>query len=388
MKRSILTLSLVTLVGCATLDEIPNPEGHSASINVIETVTAPEDTVVVEEAIVFAEEAMVVDMSDLCSPLENMTPICGLKSPEDAEWLPDGSGLIISEYGNYVSPGTIKLVDHITGEQVLLWDGGMQTAGEGENAWGAEGVTQKEKFSPHGISLSQRDDGRWQLLVVNHAETETIDYFELLLVDDQWTLEWRGGVDADGTDFYNDVAATETGFYTTRFFKEKLENLFVDYAEKLENGIVKKWTPEQGWTALPDTKGVILNGVLWNAAKDELVVNEWGMSRVRVFSGDGVHKFTIEDMSHPDNVSWNGARDAYLVATKSVDPQKLAECNIAGAEVCVGPFYIYEIQPGSGVKTVRYSSDGQFWGPPSNAVEKDGTLYLGSFGGTRLLVVE
>ena len=256
------------------------------------------------------------------------------------------------------------------------------------NEWGADGVTQKEKFSPHGISLSQREDGRWQLMVVNHAEQETIDLFELLEVDGQWTLQWRGGVDADGADFYNDVAATGAGFYTTRFFRDNIETLAVDYAEGRLNGVVKKWTPEQGWTELAGTKGVILNGVLWNEADDELVVNEWGKGRVNVFTGEGEIKYTIEDVSHPDNVSWNEARDGYLVASKKVSVQKLVECGAAKAEVCEGPFSIYEITPESGLKTTRYESDGEFWGPPSNAVERDGKLYLGSFQGSRVLVVE
>ena len=386
MKYALATISLVALTGCSTLEDEPPQDLEAATQDVVETAVIAEEAVVVDDKVV--EDAGVADMAYYCAPQEDMTPICGFQSPEDAEWLPDGSGLIISEYGQYVFEGAIKRLDHETGEISLLWNSGMQTAGEGLNEWGADGVTQKEKFSPHGISLSQREDGRWQLMVVNHAEQETIDLFELLEVDGQWTLQWRGGVDADGADFYNDVAATGAGFYTTRFFRDNIETLAVDYAEGRLNGVVKKWTPEQGWMELAGTKGVILNGVLWNEADDELVVNEWGKGRVNVFTGEGEKKYTIEDVSHPDNVSWNEARDGYLVASKKVSVQKLVECGAAKAEVCEGPFSIYEITPESGLKTTRYESDGEFWGPPSNAVERDGKLYLGSFQGSRVLVVE
>lgn len=376
MKHFMLTISMAVLAACATTTD--------ASIEDAE-VPAQDAEVTAQD---ITQKAAVPDMEFYCTPQDGLTPICGFQSPEDAEWLPDGSGMLVSEYGNYVAEGTIKLLDHKTGETTVLHDASMKNPVQDRNVWGAEGVVQKDKFSPHGINLSQREDGRWQLLVVNHAETETIDFFELLQEDGEWTLQWRGGVDADEQDFYNDVAADGNGFYTTRFFSEKRENLFVDYAQKLENGIVKKWTPETGWTALEGTRGLILNGILWNPDADELVVNEWGNGRVNVFSGNGEKKFSVDGMPHPDNVSWNGARDAYLVASKSVDPQKLLECGTAGLEVCEGEFNIFEIQPESGLKTTRYTSDGKFWGPPSNAIEKDGKLYIGSFGGTRILVVE
>ena len=381
MRHFIVTISLAALAACGTTPDTEPKEAVAAADAAVQEVTEPA-------ALDDAAEVSATNMDYYCTPQENLTPLCGFKSPEDAEWLPDGSGMLVSEYGKYEFEGTIKLVNHETGDASVLWDASKQTAGAGVNVWGAEGVTQKAKFSPHGISLSQREDGAWQLLVVNHAETETIDFFELVEAGGAWTLEWRGGVDADGLDFYNDVAADGNGFFTTRFFLEKRDNLIIDYTEKLENGIVKKWSPKAGWVALEGTRGLILNGILWNATTDELVVNEWGNGRVNIFSAAGEKKFTIEDIPHPDNVSWNDARDAYLVASKSVAPLKLVECEIAGLEVCEGPFHIYEIEPESGQKTVRYESDGKFWGPPSNAIEKDGKLYIGSFGGTRILVAE
>ena len=373
MKKIILTITLLFAAGCSANTD------DSVSQN-----AAPEQ--------VTAEQTAPPDMDYLCTPQETVTPICGfVGAPEDAEWLPDGSGLIVSEMTGFALTerrGAISLLDVETGEISVLHEASRQNSAEDKNVWGAEGVTSKEQFSPHGINLSKRGDGRWQLLVVNHAEIETIDIFELLQVDGQWALQWRGGVDADGTDFYNDVSAFEGGFYTTRFIKGGLMNLYKDYAAKLENGIVKKWTRHAGWAELAGTKGVSLNGILWNEAADELVVAEWGADKVNVFSGTGVHKYTIDDVPNPDNVSWNEAKDAYLIASKKSGLQKITKCGAVNAEVCEGEFTIFEVEPGTGEKTVRYHSDGKFWGPPSNAVERDGKLYIGSFGGSRILVVE
>ena len=383
MRNLVLMLSLAALIGCSDEPVVENPASELETAGIV----APASDI--------AEASTSADTDYYCTPQEAMTPICGFKaSPEDAEWLPDGSGLIVSElvaFGTGSREGRISLVNHQTGEISLLYDASMQDPENDKNTWGAQGVTSKSSFSPHGISLSQRGDGRWQLLVVNHAhnaQEETIDMFELLKVDGAWTLQWRGGVDGEDDDFYNDVDVAGTGFYATRYFKGELENLFVDYTQKLKNGIVKKWTPETGWIELSGTAGISLNGILWNEPADELVVAEWGNATVNVFTGDGTKKYAIKDIPYPDNISWNEAGDAYLVASKSTGLQQIAECGAKGEEVCEGEFNIFQIQSESGLKTTRFNSDGKFWGPPSNAVEKDGKLYIGSFGGSRLLIVE
>ncbi len=382
MKNILILMSLAACVGCAGPKEASEKDTN---------VNATVDSEISE----VADNSTTLDMEYYCTPQGTMTPICGFQaSPEDAEWLPDGSGLIVSELPGLASgvpEGRISLVNTETGEISLLYDASMQDPEKDKNIWGAQGVTSKTSFSPHGISLSQRTDGRWLLLVVNHAhnaEQETIDMFELLQVNGDWALQWRGGVDRKGTDFYNDVDAAGAGFYVTRYFKGELNNLFIDYAQQLENGIVKKWGPDEGWSELPGTAGVSLNGILWNERADELVVSEWGKARVNVFTGDGEKKYSIDDIPHPDNISWNENGDAYLVASKTAGLQKIADCAAKNAEVCKGEFNIFELQPKSGNKTTRHNSDGEFWGPPSNAVEKDGKLYIGSFGGSRLLIVD
>ena len=330
------------------------------------------------------------DMDYLCTAQPKMKPFCGLQSPEDMEWLPDGSGMLVSEYGSLGKfLGRISLLNHHTGETTVLHDSKTEKAAANEQEWGASNSVQQDKFSPHGIGLAQRADGRWQLLVVNHADQETIDFFELLQTEDgQWRLQWRGSVDADDDSLFNDVAAAGDGFYTTRFYqKGSVYNSAKDYYFGRANGHVKKWTPSQGWKILEGTKGVLLNGILWNERAGELVVCEWGSEKVNVFNGEGEKKYDVE-LSFPDNVSWNANRDAYLVPSKSGSFYKTAKCVTAGVEVCKGAFEIYEINPETREATLRYSNEGEFYAAPSNAIERDGKLYIGSFLGSRMLMVE
>ena len=47
-------------------------------------------------------------------------------------------------------------------------------------------------FSPHGIDLAQRADGRLVLAAVQHAGRESIELFEVSGRDGDWELAWRG----------------------------------------------------------------------------------------------------------------------------------------------------------------------------------------------------
>ena len=49
----------------------------------------------------------------------------------------------------------------------------------GKNAWGENSCKQNNIFGPHGIDLVEREDGRYQLGVINHYPYESIEMFEL-----------------------------------------------------------------------------------------------------------------------------------------------------------------------------------------------------------------
>lgn len=334
-------------------------------------------------------EKEIADMDYLCTPQTGLDVVCGLQSPEDAEWLPDGSGLIISEYGAMgETEGRLTLMEIDSRRLTYLYDSQNVRANVTGNLWGDAECQESVYFSPHGISLSQRPSGRWQLLVVNHAGVETIDFFELKQKGDHWFVEWRGCVEADDDSLFNDVAAAARGFYVTRFgeYGSKSKIIF-DYLFKRKSGVVKRWSIDKGWQTLENTAATMPNGILWNAAANELVVNQWGNSRVAIYDGKGNKKRDFQ-YSFPDNVSWDGARENYLVASKGGSFYANAMCSLQLPEHCREPFSVIEIKPNSDSSKVKFKSDGQFFGAATNAVEKDDKLYIGSFTGSRLLIAD
>ena len=331
----------------------------------------------------------VVDMDYLCSAQQEMEVICGFQAPEDFEWLPDGSGMIVSEYGQMgAMEGRLTLME-LDGYQIThLYDSQTAKRNITNNIWGDPDCDEPEYFSPHGISLAQRPSGRWQLLVVNHGEREAVEYFELKQIEGHWYLEWRGCVAAEGNDLFNDVSAAARGFYVTRFYKASSSLAPVwDYFFKRKNGVVKRWSIDNRWEVLEGTAAPLTNGVLWNAKDDELVVNEWGSGKVSIYNGKGEKKRELK-MSFPDNVTWDAKRENYYVASKGGSFLGSYNCGAKRSEHCQTPFSIVEITPNSDQARVRFKSDGSFFGAGTAAIERDNKLYIGSFTGSRMLVVE
>jgi len=115
-----------------------------------------------------------------CEAVGPARPICGFQNPEDLELLPDGRGLLVSEFGAMEGgrPGAIAHLDLASEARSVLYrggDGGTQTPGWGDPACPGP----PSELSPHGIHLARRPDGALQLLAVNHAGRESVELFEV-----------------------------------------------------------------------------------------------------------------------------------------------------------------------------------------------------------------
>ena len=127
-----------------------------------------------------------------CDPQDGLTVVCGFQSPEDFARLPDGSGVLVSEFGmEEDSSGQISLLDLATGERRVLYSAELSNDMRMPNPiWGDPTCQEPVAFSPHGIDLYPRGS-RYQLLVVNHASRESIEMFELSFREGEWDLQWR-----------------------------------------------------------------------------------------------------------------------------------------------------------------------------------------------------
>ena len=127
-----------------------------------------------------------------CAALGELKPICGFSRPEDMEVLGDARTLLISEMGSsqFGSPGSLALFDTRSETITRL----PQFTEPSDEYWGQASCTTPPgtAFSPHGIDLSRRKDGRWQVLAVNHGGRESVEFFQLLEEGEGYRLAWRG----------------------------------------------------------------------------------------------------------------------------------------------------------------------------------------------------
>ena len=328
--------------------------------------------------------------SQRCEPFETLTPYCDFQSPEDLVIAPDGTALVISEFGQMGEvEGQLTLFDLSSEERYLLYNSASSNDQSlGNPLWGDSDCAEPETFSPHGIDLSQRPSGRWQLLVVNHGERETIDMFELLRDDNQrWQLAWRGCAEAIDDSSFNDVAAVGDGFVTTRMISRTAGlSGMLDYFLGRDTGWVWHWSLANGFQQVPGTMGVMPNGILASADGQQLYVNMYGQNLLQVIDRASGELVRETELVSADNSNWDVERPGkILVASHEFNFMDMTSCMTSGSANCSVEFEIIELDTQTLQKTTLLRADGAFFGGGTAAVRVGDDLYIGSFAGTRLL---
>lgn len=320
--------------------------------------------------------------------------VCDLDPPEDIAWLPDRSGLILSEYGHMGAiEGRLSLYLPAQDQITVLYDSDQPRARLSSNIWGDPDCSEPDYFSPHGIDLSQRGGGRWQLLVVNHGSPiqpeDSIQYFELTQIDDLWFAEWRGCVDAEKNTILNDVTAAPRGFFTTKFSGElSVWSLIWSNLLQRDTGLVLRWSYEQGWQPLVQTAGSFPNGLHWNKDQLELVVNESGRNRVNFYRPDGKFLRSVE-IKQPDNIVFDPDGSRYLVTGQDAGFFETIGCMLNHDSPCRMGFSVYSLPVGDpDALRVIHREDGDNFAAGTVTLVDDQRLYIGSFADRRLYIIE
>jgi len=328
---------------------------------------------------------------DLCQPFEGLTPICGFQSPEDLAVLPDKSGLLVSEYGQMGDEeGQLSMLSISDNKRTVLYSADMHSPSHARTAvWGDPSCPEPERFSPHGFDLAQRSDSRWQLLVVNHAEHERIEFFQLVRNKEAvWSLVWRGCVQSTDDSVYNDVAAVNDGFIVSRMMSNQNTGLaMVDYFLGRDTGHVLRWSLATGLEPVANTQGVMPNGVVATANGSHIFVNLYGENKVRVVDTNSQTVLADLDITSADNTNWDVSRkNRLLIASHDFHFFSMIQCMTGGTDNCPSPFEIIELDTTNYSQRSLIINDGQFFGAATSAVRLGDKLYIGSFSGNRILI--
>ncbi len=327
-----------------------------------------------------------------CQPVGDKIPHCGWQRPEDMELLSDGTTLIVSqmEIGHGKIPGEIALLDTISGEKKDL-----AIAQVTDEFWGDPQCQQSvgAHLGPHGIHLSNRVDGRQQLLVVNHGLRESVEFYELQHENKQYQLQWRGCAEAPQGSFLNDVVALpKGGFAATHMFSKgdsPVGTLNLTELKALMGfnpGHLLRWTAETGYQKMAGFSGDYPNGLQISDDGQFLFINLWAESKVKKFDL-GSHQVVGEvEVIHPDNSQWDG-EGRLLVTGHDFTVNDLRVCLDLEDGTCPGAFEVMSVDTDTMTSQSLMRIEGAPMGAGTVTQRVGDAWFIGSFLGDRVLQV-
>jgi len=335
-----------------------------------------------------------------CQSDDTLTVYCDFQNPEDLAVLPDGRHILVSEFGAIIplSPvnvrGNLSLLDTTDGTKKNI------EIEMSDNVWGdPECERENMILSPHGIDINQRLDGSYQLAIVNHMPTETIELFELIEINDAWSLRWKGCVDAPEHGYFNDVALMSNGsFFVSQMYDKNISLLMLAVLDttKEDTGYVYHWTRQNGFERLINTDGAFPNGVELSNDESNLFINYAFGNKISKYN---LSSKTIEASFNmngiPDNITIDG--DYLWVGTQDYSGlDSLIYCGVFAKDTfedpminqCPLPFAAYHLKQSdlSLVNSYKYSNT--VMGTVTVALSMNGQLYFGTYHGDRIASVD
>ena len=318
-----------------------------------------------------------------CKSDDAISVICGVSNPEDIVVTPDNKYLLISEFGGIRPYDSTK-----SGGFALLRlsDNKIITPkiSFGKNIWGEDSCKQNDIFGPHGIDLVQREDGSYQLGVINHYPGETIEMFELVQKSehDTWSFVWRGCIEVPEKYYLNDVALKKDGtFYVSHMYSRDITmtKWLITALFKKDSGVILEWNKDS-FIEIPNSEGSGPNGITLNESTNNLFISYNQGDRVVKFDLSDNKKLQTFKVESPDNIYIN--KDSVWLTSLDFQPNDAGDCIERPA--CSLPFSIYEIDRETFVLKNKNSFNKTVFGLPTIALPIENVIIMGSFHSDRL----
>jgi hypothetical protein len=332
-----------------------------------------------------------------CEGEPGIEVLCGFQNPEDLAAAPGRDWIVVSQFprlvdGEIVGAGSLLVLRPRDGERRVLFPmpgADARTGAPGVGSPECGGPPDPERFSPHGIDVAPAEDGSTRLLVVNHGGREAIELFRLAVTAEGPSATWEGCVPLPDDAQANDVAALPGGaFVTTKMLPREAGMLdMLRIAAGLATGELLEWTPAGGWRAVEGTEESAPNGVVASPDGETLFFAAWGSSKLVRIGRDGSGRREVALSHHPDNLSWAG-EGKLLVTGQRGSITQIPMCGQLESGTCPMPFSVIEVDADALTQQVVFDHDpARLGGAGTVALSHDGSLYIGTFAGDRVLRV-
>ena len=323
-----------------------------------------------------------IDIPKDCKSDDITKVYCVLDNPEDLVLTPDNSFLIVSEFGSLEEtiPGQLSLFNLKSKLAAKIKINII------DKEWGEESCNRKEGdlLGPHGIDLIERDDGRHQLAVVNHAIRESIEMFELVYREG-WELDWKGCSAPSKENFLNDVSLKDNGnFFVTHMFDRHIDaiDFLMISLFKYNTGYVLEWQKGKGFSKVKGSEGAMPNGIAYDNSNDTLYIAFNLGDEVKSIEARSGKVLAFNNFRGPDNII---LKDNFLWVT-SLDHEVLdvgLKCGLETA-FCNLPFSIHKVDPATMEIKELKAYQNSIFGLVSVALPVKDRIWLGSFQSDRI----
>lgn len=326
------------------------------------------------------QHAVSSDITPGCETVGRAQGICGFPAPEDIDQMPDGKHLLLSPFGGM--SGEHPKSFYLFNIDTLAIQPARYDFSQANEAWGDASCSTAPaaRMGGHGIHISQRRDGRWQLLAVNHSR-ESVEFFEITEREDAPLLVWRGCAIAPANSTLNDVTALPGGgFLVSHMFDRGSVELVAAMTSPEVRGHILRWRPNQGFDVLPGSQSRVPNGVAVSPDGESVWFSETAGQKISKIDYKTGKLLGQIPLGPSDNLSWHDGR---LIATAITAPMP-AECYSSDGP-CLAPFKVVAIDTDTLQTHTLIEHSGPPMGASSVALVSQPYVYVGTFKGHQIM---
>ena len=312
-----------------------------------------------------------------CGMEGSLTLLCGPEGVEDMQQIP-GTNWVIGSGMAHGDTGGLRLIDIAAKTWTRFYPNpAAKVSQDKTDYFKCPGAPDPKTFSAHGIALKETGPKTYQVLAVNHAR-EAVEVFNVDTKSGTPEITWIGCVIMPDQVYMNSVTfLPKDGFAVTQFYNRSDKRGMLSIFAGEDSGGVYEWHTQLGVTEVPHTDLSGANGIAVSPDGKWLYVAAWGAHQIVRFSlGEGERKKDVVDVDFsPDNVRWAPDGSLLVAGQHSTRDPEAASPIYKGWEVV-------KLDPKTmkATKIAEGSTESKLQGV-SNAIDINGTLWLGAFSG-------